>query len=273
MGYLETNFDQVREEYASVFDAIERALSKFDIDFYLIGAQSRDVWTNHIDMERRVTRDIDYSVLIGDKGTWKDLNTYLIETEKFERDKEQPYRFYFDGHTIDLIPFGGIEENGEVVLDNPTMELSVYGCKEVAEEAEIIHGKYKVITLPGLCILKLIAYDEKPDSRAKDWQDMLLILRNYAEIAGEQLFDVYFEDLIEADYEAKVASARVLGRHMNEILQKNDDLKERVIEILSGKLMNFKPEEIDQMYQVRDREDTQVETLKLLCEVIKGIND
>lgn len=176
MSILETNFDAVREAYSSVFAALERALLRFDIDFYLIGAQSRDVWTNHIEMEKRVTRDIDYSVLINDKGTWNELNTYLIETEKFERDKNQPYRFYLDGHTIDLIPFGGIEQNGEVVLDNPTMEISVYGCKEVADGAVVIHKKYKVITIPGLCVLKVIAYGEKPDSRTKDWQDLLLIL-------------------------------------------------------------------------------------------------
>ena len=273
MSILETNFDAVKEAYKSVFEALERALLKFDIDFYLIGAQSRDVWTNHIDMEKRVSRDIDYFVLINDTGTWSELNTYLIETEKFERDKDQPYRFYLEEHTIDLIPFGGIENNGEVVLDNPPMELSVYGSKEVAEEAEIIHGKYKVVTLPGLCILKLVAYNEKPDSRAKDWQDMLLILRNYSEIAGAQLFDGFCDDLIEGNFEFKVASARMLGRHMNVILRKNDGLKERVIEILSGKLMNFKPVEIDQMYQAKDRDDTQIETLKLLCEVIKGIND
>ena len=272
MSILETNFDTVKEAYASVFEAIERVLLKFDIDFYLIGAQSRDVWTNHIDIDKRVTRDIDYCVLINDRGTWNELNTYLIEVEKFERDKNEPYRFYLGDDVIDLIPFGGIEQNGEVILDNPPMELSVYGCKEVAEEAEIIYGKYKVVTLPGLCILKLIAHDEKPE-RVKDWQDVLMILHNYSEIAGAQLYEGFYDDLIAGDFEFKVASARMLGRNMQEILQKNDELKGKIISIISKKMMNFSMDEIDQMYRVRDAGDTQVETLKLLSEVIKGIND
>ena len=47
---LQTNFNSVRDAYAPVFDALERALQQFDIDFYLIGAQARDVWTNHLNI-------------------------------------------------------------------------------------------------------------------------------------------------------------------------------------------------------------------------------
>ena len=46
-------------------------------------------------------------------------------------------------------------------MDNPTTELPLYGCKEVTEEAVIIEGIFKVVTLRGLCIMKLLAYDEK----------------------------------------------------------------------------------------------------------------
>lgn len=70
---LQTNFDKIRNAYAPVFDALERVLQKIDVDFYLIGAQSRDVWTNHLDIEKRITRDIDYSVLIGDRGAWNEI--------------------------------------------------------------------------------------------------------------------------------------------------------------------------------------------------------
>ena len=51
-----TNFDGVKEVYKGIFDALERALIKFDIDYYLIGAQSRDIWTNHLPLEKRTTR-------------------------------------------------------------------------------------------------------------------------------------------------------------------------------------------------------------------------
>ena len=38
-----TNFDEVKEVYKGIFDALEKALIKFEIDYYLIEAQSTDV--------------------------------------------------------------------------------------------------------------------------------------------------------------------------------------------------------------------------------------
>ena len=271
MSYWQTNFDEVKEAYSPVFGILEKAFSKFGIDYYLIGAKSRDVWTHHLNLNARVTRDIDYSVYIGNYEEWNELNEYLLN-EGFNRDEKQPYRFYYKGFTIDLLPFGGIEENGEVILKNPTTELSVYGCKEVVEEAIVIHDKYKVVTLPGLCIMKLIAFNERPD-RTKDMDDFLLILFNYHEIAGEQLFEGYHDDLIENDFELPVASARLLGRHMQSILNKNENLKNKIVTIFKERLGKFSDEDIQQMYNVRDKDDKQVEQMKLISEAIKGIND
>lgn len=68
-----TNFEKIRESYQQIFDALERALIKFDVDFYLIGAQSRDVWTNHLNLTKRTTRDIDYFVYVKDRNVWNQL--------------------------------------------------------------------------------------------------------------------------------------------------------------------------------------------------------
>jgi len=255
-----------------VFDALERALQKFDIDFYLIGAQARDVWISHLGIINRLTKDIDYCVLVGDRETWDGLNEYLIVTEKFERDKDAPHRFYLGEHTVDIIPFGGIQNGEEVKLDNPPIDVSVFGCREVADDAEDADDKFKVVTLPGLCILKIVAYSEKP-GRIKDWDDFLLIANNYSDIAGEQLFDGNYDDLLDGDFDMKLTSARMLGRHISSIVNKNEELKGTVLELLNSKRGRFTLEEIDQMYAVRERDDKQVETLKLITELIKGIND
>lgn len=121
--------------------------------------------------------------------------------------------------------------------------------------------------------MKLVAFSEKPDKRAKDMDDFLFILENYCEIAGEQLFEGAYEDLIEGDFEMGIAAAKMLGRHMAVILNKNDVLKERVIDILNSRLKGFNDEEINQMYNVRDAGDSQVQRFKLILEVINGIID
>ena len=82
-------------------------------------------------IDKRITRDIDYSVYIANYKIWDQLNEYLINVAGFKRDEKEPYRFYFKGDIIDLIPFGGIEKNGEVILQNPTMELSVLDAKKL----------------------------------------------------------------------------------------------------------------------------------------------
>ncbi len=267
-----TNFDEIKEVYKGIFDALERALMKFELDYYLIGAQSRDVWTNHLNLDKRTTRDIDYCVYVKDLATWNMLTEYFIKEEGFKRDEKKPYRFYFDG-IVDFIPFGGIEKNGEVILTNPTTELSVYGCKEVTEEAAIIEGNFKVVTVAGLCVMKLIAYDEKPDQRAKDMDDYLLLVKNYHEIAVEELFDGNYDDLLEGDYEMQIASARMLGRHMTPILKKNNALKEKIVDILNHQLRGFGENDINQMYEVRENNDELVLKFKLVLETIKGIKD
>lgn len=267
-----TNFDEVKEVYKGIFDALERALIKFEINYYLIGAQSRDVWTNHLNLDKRTTRDIDYCVYVKDLATWNMLIEYLINEEGFIRDAKEPYRFHY-GEIVDLIPFGGIEENGEVILTNPTTELSVYGCKEVTEEAVLIEGTFKVVTLAGLCVMKLIAYNEKPSSRAKDMDDFFFLVKNYHEIAGEELFDGDYDDLLEGDFEMQIASARMLGRHMTPILKKNNALKEKIVDILNLQLRGFGENDINQMYEVRENNDELVLKFKLVLETIKGIKD
>ncbi len=267
-----TNFEEIKEAYKGIFEALERAFKKFEINYYLIGAQSRDVWISHLHLEKRTTRDIDYCVYVKDYATWNMLNEYLINEEGFQRDEKEPYRFYYGG-IVDLIPFGGIEENGEVILDNPTTELSVYGCKEVTEEAVIIEDNFKVVTLAGLCVMKLIGYNEKPDRRAKDLDDYFFLVKNYHEIASEELFTGNYDDLIEVDFEMQIASARMLGRHMTPILKKNRVLKDKIIRILEHQLNSFSENEINQMYEVRDKDDELVLKFKLVLETIKGISD
>lgn len=173
---------------------------------------------------------------------------------------------------VDLVPFGGIQENNEVVLYNPTTELSVYGCREVTEDA-IVEGSFKIVTIAGLCILKLIAYSDKPDRRAKDLDDFLFLMNNYHEIAGEELFMGKHDDLIEGNFEIELAAARMLGRNMKLTLKKNIELEQKIIAILKHQLQGFNDQEIDEMYLVRDTDESLVIKFKRVLETIKGIED
>lgn len=272
MSFLKENFEGLRNEgLKATFEALEAAFAAYDIDYYLIGARARDLWTNHLNLSKRTTEDVDFCIYIHEYGQYRNLVEDLVNKHGFKRDETEPYRFHFQG-IIDLIPFGGIEKDGEVKMENPPMELSVYGTKEAVANAEVIEGQFKVVTLPGLCILKLIAYYEKPDSRAKDIQDFYFLLKNYGEISGNLLFDnAQYDDLIGEDFELSIAAAKILGRQINALAQNNPELLAKLKQILKSRLQGFSNEEIETMYKVRESNDTQVEQFKLISEVLKEL--
>jgi predicted nucleotidyltransferase len=74
MDYLKVNFDTMRNgAMKSTFDSLERAFTKFQIDYYLIGAFARDMWLSHLDYlpARRATLDIDFSIYIDDNSKYE----------------------------------------------------------------------------------------------------------------------------------------------------------------------------------------------------------
>jgi predicted nucleotidyltransferase len=273
MTFLKKNFERLKNEgLKETFDVLEKVFKKFEIDYYLIGARARDLWTDHILLgEKRTTEDVDFCIYINEHKQYQALVKELIETYGFKRDEEEPYRFYFNG-TIDLIPFGGIEKNGEVLLENPPTELSVYGTKEAVAHALIVEGNFKVVTLPGLCVMKLIAFHEKPDRRAKDLDDFYFLLENYGEIAGDQLFEgAEYEDLIKDNFDFPIACARLLGRQIKIIVSGNSELSDKLKKILSSRLQKFSEQEIDAMYEVRDSRDKLIERLKMVSQLLKDL--
>ena len=273
MTFLKKNFERLKNEgLKETFEILELIFKKFGVDYYLIGARARDLWTDHIPLgEKRTTEDVDFCIYINEHKQYQALVKELTESYGFERDEKEPYRFYFNG-TIDLIPFGGIEKNGEVLLENPPTELSVYGTKEAVAHAQIVEGDFKVVTLPGLCVLKLIAFLEKPDRRAKDLQDFYFLLENYGEIAGDQLFEgADYEDLIKDNFDFPIASARLLGRQIKIIVSGNSELTDKLKQILSSRLQGFSEQEIDAMYEVRDAGDKLIERLKMVSQLLKDL--
>ncbi|MBK6680698.1 MAG: hypothetical protein IPG53_12025 [Ignavibacteriales bacterium] len=53
------NYQKIREQYGSIIDALRITSEELGIKFFLIGAQSRNVWSSHLKMNKRETRDID----------------------------------------------------------------------------------------------------------------------------------------------------------------------------------------------------------------------
>ncbi len=270
MNTLKNNYDNtIRNKFGDALNALEKAFQDFDIDYYLIGAFVREVWTDHIKTlpDKRATRDIDFAIYINEHEQYDKLKLHLVENAGFKEHKE-PYRLLTpDNNIVDLIPFGGIEQNGEVLIKgHKVVELSVFGTKEVTEKAEVIEDNFKVITLPGLAVLKLISWHET-DNRAKDLEDFYYILQNYADIATDDLYLDENLHLLEEYDEVRFSGARLLGKEMLKIIKGSPELKNRVTQILSQLIKNYTPEDIDLMYEA-EKSDIQFLRLKLVKELL-----
>lgn len=113
MNFYKINFEQFSQEpeNAEMLKALERGLVHFDIDFYLIGAVARDVWMRgiHKIAPRRTTGDIDFAVLMNDKGVYEQLKDYLIREEGFQPYSGNAFVLLWKKRAqVDLLPFGAI---------------------------------------------------------------------------------------------------------------------------------------------------------------------
>jgi predicted nucleotidyltransferase len=242
---LKIPFSKIREEgqFKEIFLALERGFIKFGIDFYLVGATARDVWMKGVHglPPKRATSDIDFGIMIKDSFVFDDLKSYLIEEEGFIPSKGNEFVLIWkDKSQVDLIPFGDLESEGIVTVKGTGFtSMNVEGFKEVYEQAseEIIteDQRFKVCTLPGIVILKLIAWDDRPEVRRDDIDDIAEIIKNYFHLNDEVIFEQH-SDLFTDDIELAEIASQFLGREIGKIVSGNPKLVERIKGILENGL-------------------------------------
>ena len=279
MSYLVTDFNKIRQEKSilKILEALERGFVKFGIDYYLVGALAREVWMRGLKdiTPRRATSDIDFGVMIKDSEHFVELKDYLISKEGFTGYKENAFVLIATDHRhIDILPFGEIEKEGKVTVKGTGMTtLYVDGMKEVFEEGvpQVNFEEkitFKVCSLPGIVLLKLIAYDDRPEITRDDLIDIADILLHFFNIYDELIWKEH-NDLFGDDKPLENISARVLGREMGKILKRNAKLTDRVVAILSA---NGNAKSIAEI--IAGALDKTVDEInELLKEIITGINE
>lgn len=266
-----------------MLEALERGLYRFNVDFYLVGAVARDVWMRaiHDITPRRTTGDIDFAVLINKAGVYEDLKDYLVEKEGF-----RPYHansfvlLWHNGQEVDLLPFGSIEQDGKVRVEGTGLTtLHVTGFREVYEaglpelELEDNH-RFKFCTIPGIVLLKLIAWDDRPEVRSSDIQDLADILLNYFDMFSEHIFESHndlFEEREEENFLLKVAS-QALGREVGRIAGRSEALSERVKRIMLDNTKSAATSRIAAI-MARTLDCTVEESIDLLRRIQRGIEN
>ena len=250
MNTYKLNYNQLRQqpEISEMLSALERGLTKYKVDFYLVGAVARDVWMSGINKiePRRTTGDIDFAVFINNIATYDELREHLINEEGFFPYKGNNFVLIWKGRTqVDLLPFGAIEdENGRVSTNGIGLtNISLQGFIEIYEEGlpELnLQGEhqFKFCTLPGIVLLKMIAFDDRPEHRRDDIKDISDILNHFFDMHDEEIWANHSDLFGEEETDLKELAARVMGREIKKIAKRNQKLENRIMSILERNTNN-----------------------------------
>lgn len=219
---------------------LEEVFVDLRIEFYILGALARDSWYAKENIDSRTTRDVDFALYLLSQDQYDDLFKKLIEEHGFSKVKDDPFRLKTPfGITIDLIPFGEISIDKAIIPDE-TWDRPVFvnGFKEIFEKATVpvevedMPLKFQIATLAAILLMKLISYDDRPEKRTQDPQDIAEIILNYFEIEKEMIWEHHHELFNYYSNLNEIATV-VIGRELKDILNDNKALKERVLRILS----------------------------------------
>ena len=281
MSIYKISFKQLQQKphISEMLTALEKGLHKYGIDFYLVGAVARDVWMTAINdiPPSRVTGDIDFAVFINDKNTYADLREYLMNVEGFIPYKGNGFVLKWKNIIqIDLMPFGEIEAKPSNITVEGTglTSLNMPGFKEIYDsglpEAELEEKhRFKFCTLPGIVLLKLLAFQERPEIRRDDIKDISKILKHFFDMYADEIYEKHNDLFGDKDINLNWIAARVLGRDMGKIAQLNEDLFLRIKKILKKNTIDIHSSDIAKI-MAEFFQNTIEENVKLLEQVKIG---
>ncbi len=226
---------------ADLLSALTEAAQKANVDFFVTGAAARDLILEQgygISTGRR-TQDIDFGVMVNGWEVYDQLKGLLVATGHFAPERNVIHRLRYRGTLpIDIIPFGEIESPPGSVTWPPdqAIRMNVLGFRDAWKSVLIVRVgpalTIRCVSLSGMAVLKLIAWNERRDeSPEKDIADLALLLRNYGQAGNDERLYGDHSNWLEAEgFDLERAGARLLGHDMAEMM--NDRTQRAILDIL-----------------------------------------
>lgn len=210
----------------AVLTLVDRIARELALDYFLIGAMAQEILLYGVfGLDTgRATLDVDLAVAL---DTWQHFDMVkarLVQTGAFTQARE-PHRLLYragtgqKGYPLDLLPFGGVEQSPNEIAWPPDLSIimNVAGYREAlaaAQEVEV-HPRLvvRVASLPGLAILKLLAWADRGAENPKDALDLTTLLCRYGAAGNEDRLFAEEIGLLEAlNYNVDLAGPRLLGQ-------------------------------------------------------------
>jgi predicted nucleotidyltransferase len=210
---------------------LARSLSSLSIPVYVVGATARDMalFLLHEDEPKRRTRDLDVAIAIPNWEAFDEVSEKLQHNgfEKLPAKQRFVYkgRNYENDYEVDIVPFGGVEENEQIKWQPEGVPIMSVKCfKDVLSHAvEVnIDDSLSVYMAPlcGQFLIKLDAWIDRHDRVDKDASDMVYILSKYFYTMFLSTSEVPKEVDVEHDTTADylIAGAQWIAADLKEIL-------------------------------------------------------
>jgi len=264
------------------FEIIHDKFMEFNVEFYVVGAISRDLLFEMFDIEMplRSTNDIDLAICVKNWNEYDRTISKLIESGNFQKERERQRLSYKNTIPLDIVPFGEISD-GRKIIEWPPPKLSsmmsVLGFKEAYDSSirlEIKKGKFiKIASLEGLTILKIIAWNDRKNKN--DAQDLRVLLTNYFNmciVKIDNIYDQYFELIMEVKGNTEKTGIRILGEKISLILNDAPEVKSKLIQIIEHELTKDGDNLAQHMIEYRhELEEEYLKNVHRIKDLLKGI--
>lgn len=238
--------------FYEVFEIIDKVMFQHQIPYYLVGATAvaLELLKKGIKPSRG-TKDIDFAIMISTLKQYNQLGDTLVEYG-FNRVKA-PSTFYSSQYNvaIDILPFGEIAEQDTEQFNQRHSDLHVLGFKEVLEEAEKVEIEEKIVNippLPGMIILKLVAWSDRPEERENDLADILRIIEHYFDLNFDEIVEFHHDTFGDREFDKILISAEVLGRKARNIIVKSETLAARIFNLLEANIKDEQDSKISKAW-------------------------
>jgi len=228
-------------ELVDLIRSVAETMQQHNIDCFILGATARDVIFHYYYGVKatRLTKDIDWGIAVSSWDQYSKLKDSLVATKLFSTISTPHRLIHKTGIPIDLLPFGVIATE-ECIAWSPdfSIEMNILGYQEAYLSAlDIIVSENPLLQIKfaspvGLALLKIIAWNENPEVRKKDAEDLAYIVSEYLELDNRERLVLQHEDIITENdsYTDLHWSARLLGRDIKKIV--DERTKKQLVVIL-----------------------------------------
>jgi len=200
-----------------------------DATYLLAGATARDLLLQaaHGIDPRRATTDVDLAFLVSSWDEYLGLRNRLLASGDFD---EVPrgglHKLRFRGNLeIDIMPFGAIERPDRSIAWPPQGDfiMTAFGFREAQGACITVilppAERVRVVSLPALAILKLVAWKERRfEQPGKDAHDLALIVRSYLDAGNHERLHGEIPAAGGTPFDYEIGGAQLLGRDMARLL-------------------------------------------------------